>query len=114
MDYAQNAANQAYGNVGSVGQLKNVQDMPPRTISSAAARIDELNARLAKATESLSMISSQIGALSPVGGGGKLNTMNGATEPSGAVYRLNNSADQAHVAISEIENLIGGIARALG
>jgi hypothetical protein len=84
----------------------------PRTIASASSRIDTLNERLLKAVEALGMISAQIGAMTPVSG--LNNAKNGQTSPGGAVNRLNDSADEAHARISEIENYIQSIGRALG
>jgi hypothetical protein len=115
MDYSQNGAQNAiYGNQlvsQTGGGTQNLQAAPtPRTITSAASRIDALNERLGKVVEGLSMVSSQLGALTPVAAGEK-NTQPAA---SGAVHRLNDSADTAHARVCEIENLIGGITRALG
>lgn len=112
MEYANDPRSYAKAQFEQSAGLGNVKGMEaPRTISSAAGRIDELNGRLVKLTESISMISSQLGALSPVAGGSPARDV---PTPSGAVYRLNNSADQAHMTLSEIENLVNGIARALG
>lgn len=95
-----------------VGQLGGATQSPvPRTISSAAGRIDALNERLSKAVEALAMVSSQIGAMTPVSGL-SANAKNAA--PGGAVHRLNDSADEAHAKLAEIENYIESIGRALG
>lgn len=114
MDYSENAAkayaNQALG--GSVGSHSLQQAPAPRTLSSAASRIESLNERLLKATEALSIISAQIGAISPVVGG-NANAKN-SPSPNGAVHRLNDSADFAHNQLAEVENLIASISRALG
>lgn len=83
---------------------------PPRTIASASSKIDLLNERLAKAIESLSMASSQIGALTNM----EVSGSKDATSPGGAVHRLNDQAELAHERMNHIENLIAGIARALG
>lgn len=107
--YGDHAVNSLSGQIG--GQAANAAPTP-RTLSSASSRIDALNERLAKAAESLSMVSSQIGGLTPVPGAG--NAKNSVTAASGAVHRLNDSADAAHSQISDIENLIAGIGRALG
>ena len=106
MEYA-NAVNAAYQNQNSLKQ----QVEAPRTISSAASRIDGLNDRLLKTYEALAMISSQLGALTPVNGQSPVKDV---PSPSGAVHRLNESADKAHGLIGDIENLIQGISRALG
>lgn len=93
------------------GQIAGAQPIEaPRTLASAASRLDGLNGRLSKAIEQLAMISQQIGAMTPVAGKGG----NTETAPMGAVHRLNDAADDAHAQITEIENLIGGISRALG
>jgi hypothetical protein len=94
------------------GALGLQQVEPPRTIASAASRIDGLNERLAKMRESLSMISAQIGAMSSVGV--NVADKNGVVTPGGAVYRLNDATDAAHSQMTDIENLIDGIGRALG
>jgi hypothetical protein len=88
------------------------QAAPPRTIASAAGRIESLNERLGTVIEHLGSISAQIGAMTPVNG--LNNAKNGQTAACGAVHRLNDAADEAHARLLEIENYIGGIARALG
>ena len=93
---------------GIAGQIKGAE--PPRTLSSAASKLDSLNERLAKATESLSMIAGQIGALASIG----VPASSNQPAANGAVGRLNESADSAHLKISEIEQLIAGIGRSLG
>lgn len=107
MEYAANAINQGYSATSGGTQTA----MPPKTINSAASSIDELNSRLSKASEALSMISSQLGALTGVLGKAAGRD---TPEPGGAVHRLNRSAEQAHLTVGEIENLIAGIGRALG
>lgn len=112
MEYANDPRSYAKAQFEQSAGLGNVKSVEaPRTISSAAGRIDELNGRLVKLTESAGMIASQIGALTPVSGDGRDTP---EPTPSGAVYRLNNSADQAHRKLSEIENIVSAIARALG
>lgn len=62
----------------------------PRTIASAASRIDVLNERLLKVCENLGAISSAIGAMTPVSGlNNAKNT--GQIVQGGAVHRLNES-----------------------
>lgn len=105
-----NAINQQYtGQAVGLGNLKGQE--APRTLASAAGRLDNLNDRLSKVTESLSQVASQIGSLTPVGVGGDPKTR--PIDP-GAVIRLNDAADDAHNKIAYIENLIAGIQRALG
>jgi len=83
----------------------------PRSIASAIGRIDGLNARLAKAREHLATLSDQIGGPRPTDGeaGGDPKV-----QPIGAVARLNDATEHAHSQMSDIENLLGSIGRALG
>jgi hypothetical protein len=83
----------------------------PRTLNSAAGRLDALNERLSKAVEGLAMVSSQIGAMTPVNG---QNNAKSQTSACGAVPRLNDAADEAHAKLGEIENYINSLQRALG
>jgi hypothetical protein len=94
-------------NVGLAGQLK---QEAPKTLASAVSKIESLNARLDKAAESLSMICSQIGALSATNRLGK----DGETSASGLVYRMNDTADEAHTRLLTIESYISSLQRALG
>lgn len=83
---------------------------PPKTLASAVSRLDGINEHLAKVAESLSQITSHLGVPVLVSGGanGKQAT------PGGMVHRLNDTAEDAHVRLTEIEALIAGIGRALG
>jgi len=95
------------------GGLVGAQTAPvPRTLNSAAGRLDALNERLSKAVEGLAMVASQIGAMTPVNGLNQAKVRE--TAASGAVHRLNDSADEAHAKLSELENYIQSIGRALG
>lgn len=102
MEYAANAINQYNAKAQSIEA--------PKTLSSAASRLEALNGRLAKIEEALSQASSQIGALTPVQG----SDVNAKATPGGAVYRLNDLTDTAHERASSIENLIASIQRTLG
>jgi len=105
-----NALYQQYaGQASGLGDLKGQE--APRTLASAAGRLDNLNDRLSKVTESLSQVASQIGSLIPVGIGGDPKSR--PIDP-GAVIRLNDAAEDAHNKIAYIESLIAGIQRALG
>lgn len=116
MDYSPNqayAAKEAYYHqqnaiAGAGATLGKIE--PPRTIASAASRIDELNQRLSVSTEALGMIAAQLGALSGVG----VPPLKDQTAASGAIHRLNDAADAAHLKLGEMEGLIAGISRALG
>ncbi|OAF05448.1 hypothetical protein AYJ54_00650 [Bradyrhizobium centrolobii] len=107
-----NAANAYQGAVlGAIGQANKVE--APRTLASAASRIETLNERLAKSIDALSMICSQIGAMSAlnqIGG----NPNEAKAVPGGAIHRLNDSADEAHAKLSAIEGYVVSIQRALG
>jgi hypothetical protein len=104
-----NAANQFVG--GAIGSIQQGITAPPtpRTITSAASRIDILNERLSKTVEVLSQISSQLGAITPLS-----KEANGETSPCGAVHRLNDSADRAHARLNEVDALLNSIMRTLG
>jgi len=108
MDYAANAINQNYS-TGLSGQI--APTPVPQTIASASARLDGVNERLDKIIQSLGAVSSQLGALTPVGASAGSKPQ---SSPSGAVGRLNDAADMAHDRLSEVEHLVGGLQRALG
>ena len=97
--------------IGSAGQAAQTA-MAPRTIASAASRMDAANERLSKARDHLSGIADQLGALRPV------DVLKGTGEAppvaSGAVSRLNDSADQSHRLAGDIESLLSAISDALG
>lgn len=89
------------------------QALVPRTINSAIGRVDGLSDRLKGLLDQVSKIHDAIGGprniagdagpnkQSPVGGGG-------------AVWRLNESAEEAHRIVSEIEEQLSLIQSALG
>lgn len=99
MDYAQSIKSQPAGVEVS------------RTIASAIGRVDGLNDRLAKVREHLANISDQIGGPRLVGEASK-----GTERPpaAGAVGKLNDATEAAHVYVGDIESLLGSIGRALG
>ncbi|MDB5607806.1 MAG: hypothetical protein JWP25_4706 [Bradyrhizobium sp.] len=106
MNYA--AANNAISYQGA--QTASAMVAPPRTIASAIGRVEGLNERLSQVREHLSSISDQIGGPRPAeSGNGKANLPG-----SGAVGRLNDSVEGAHDCLSDIEDLLGSISRALG
>lgn len=117
MDYAANAINAGYqkqqyvGGSALGGALGVTAVAVPKqpTVASALGRIEGLNARLAQVATQLAAISDAVGGPRPVNGVG-----GDAPAPSGMVYRLNDSAEASHRQISEIEDLIGAIGRALG
>lgn len=101
-----NAINQGYA---SLGQTK---VDAPRTLSSAAGRLETLNERLSQASEALSTVCAQIGAMSPLG---QVAVSSGnEAVPGGAVHRLNDLAEDANAKLSNIETFIASIQRALG
>lgn len=87
-----------------------LQPETPRTIASAASRIDGLSDRLVKMRAQLEVLSEVIGGPRPANGIG------GAKDrpPSGVVQRLNDGAENAHGILDDIEGLLSGISRALG
>lgn len=93
----------------STAGLKPVE--APRTIASAIGRIDGLNDRLGKVREHLTGISDQIGGPRPTPDPAKEV---GRPPFAGAVGKLNDSTEYAHAYLSDIENLLGSIGRALG
>lgn len=105
-----------YGyNAGCLGAIKGAANAATPmaskqpTVASALGRIEGLNGRLCEATKQLAAISDVVGGPRPVSDGETLKDA-----PSGIVYRLNDGADAAHRQVSEIEELIGTISRALG
>lgn len=82
----------------------------PQTISSATARIDALNERLTGIRKHVESIADTIGGPRPQNG--QIKGPNPA--PSSAVGRLNDGADNAHVILSEVEESLNAITRALG
>jgi hypothetical protein len=115
MEYQKAYVNQA-GQGAAIGGAFVGQGIPapptPRTIISAASRIETLNLRLTKTVESLREISSQLGAITPLSG--VRESQDGATSACGAVHRLNDSADVAHDRLNEVDALLNSIMRALG
>lgn len=113
MDYAQASAN-AYQQNGAqaLGGLNTVKQEPPRTLGSAASRMEALNERLSKASEALAMACNQIGAMT--GLNGQIAGGNPNAPATGAVHRLNDLADDANAKVSTIEAYIASIQRALG
>lgn len=104
--------NNAYSQ-GLAGQTAYAgNEAAPRTLASAASRIESVNERLDKVTDALLMVCSQIGAMTA------MNQLGGRdpsqTSASGAVHRLNDAADEAHTKILMLETYIASIQRALG
>jgi hypothetical protein len=105
MGYASNAVNARYHQADTV----NAATPKAPTVAGALGRIESLNERLAQVSTQLAAISDAIGGPRPTAVDDK-----GQIAPSGIVYRLNDGADAAHLQLSEIEELIGAIGRALG
>lgn len=104
--------NTAYQQAAGLGSLNQATPTPvPRSISSALSRMDVAGERLVKVREHLNALADQIGGPRPTEES-HLNKQAGL--PSGAVHRLNDSADRANDIIGEIESLLGSISRALG
>lgn len=103
---AANTGQQANAYQAAVNQVP----APPRTIASASSRLDAANERLVKVREHLTGIADQLGSLRAVGPeGGEAKGLGSM----GAVGHLNDSADNSHRLISEIESLLASIAGAL-
>lgn len=83
----------------------------PRTVASAIGRIDGLNERLQGIRSQLANVSDMIGGPRNIAGNQKASA---APSPSGAVHRLNDSADHGHSVVSDIEDLLSSIQRSLG
>jgi hypothetical protein len=81
----------------------------PRTIASAIGRVEGLNERLVEVRQQLSKISDVIGGPRPESDPNK-----SAGIGSGIVYRLNDAADESHMAVTDIESLLASIQRSLG
>lgn len=111
MDYGINAANAAkaaqYQQYS--GATTAISAPPAPTVASALERIESLNERLDQVTRQLAAISDAVGGPRPAG-------VSDNTQPaaSGIVYRLNDGANAAHRQLSDIEELINAISRALG
>ena len=101
----------AYHSTAMLGQANAIKQEAPRTLASAASRLEAINERLAKNADALSMICQQIGAMTGLSAGtdGK-----SAPSPIGAVHRLNDLADDANTKLSTVEAYIASIQRALG
>jgi cellulase/cellobiase CelA1 len=116
MEYAQNQAKAMAGQQfivnGGTGGGGGLAQAVPQTIGSAGAKIDALNERLAGLEGLASEIAAVIGAIRPVLGGPVNRTDN--PTPSGAVYRLNQSAECAHQKLNDIEETLKAVHRALG
>lgn len=117
MEYDKAAINYAMQKsvtVGSpIGMLAgaNTVSKPMPTVASALGSIDNLNGRLTQIVGQLAAIAAAVGSPYPVGAspGGT-----DVAQPSGMVFRLNDGAEYSHRQVSEIEELIGAISRALG
>lgn len=103
------------GNLGSnnVQFQQGVQTIAPRTINSAIGRVDGLSDRLKSLLDQVSNIHDAIGGPRNISG------ENGTNKPSpvgggGAVWRLNESAEDAHRVVNEIEEQLNRIQSALG
>lgn len=96
--------------LGGVGGANQTAE-PPRTLASAGSRLETVNERLAKATDALSTVCQQIGAMT---GLNALSASDKAPTPIGAVHRLNDLGDEANSRLSTIEAYIASIQRALG
>jgi hypothetical protein len=107
---ADQAAINAY-NGGLQGASLGGSVEPPRTISSAIARIDGLYDRLVCLRSELSKVSEIIGGPRPLGTGAKSTS---PAVPTGAVAKLNESADRCHEITLDIESAVSCIQRSLG
>lgn len=82
----------------------------PRTVATAVGRLDALNQRLNELRALSYHLSDQIGGPRPASG----QIKGEAPSPMGAVGRLNDATDAAHETLSDIEETLKAIARALG
>lgn len=99
------------GNYESGLNQANEPIVAPRTVASAIGRIDGLNERLQGIRSQLANVSDMIGGPRNIAGNQKASA---APSPSGAVHRLNDSADNGHSVVSDIEDLLSSIQRSLG
>lgn len=97
-------------NYQNAGSLKNPVPVAPRTLVSAATRMDAVNERLGQLDAHLNAIADQLGVLRAAQAGASTDKM----PPCGAVARLNDAADGAHYRLSEIEATLKSISGALG
>jgi hypothetical protein len=112
-NYGIAAANQAALGNQAQAAAHNAYNMPaaaPRTVASAFSRMEAANQRLAISYERLAKICAEIGGIRDVSQAG----VKGTQEPSGAVDRLNDSADRSHDILDGIETILVAIERALG
>jgi hypothetical protein len=86
----------------------------PRTIASAVGKLDQVNERLAAIHSQLEHFADQIGGPRPTPGGQIVGNSTAVPPPQSAVHRLNDAAESAHMRISDIEQLLNSIGRALG
>ena len=114
MDYAQATSLQAMQKNAGYGQAQQgtAAVEAPRTIASAVSRHDQVNERLGAINAQLAALSDVIGGPRPTAG--QNIARDNAPAPQSAVHRLNDSADTAHILISDIESLLNSISRALG
>jgi hypothetical protein len=84
----------------------------PRTVSSAIARMENLTERLQSVTISLNKLAEMIGGPRPMPADVKAQQVQ-PVAPS-AVQRLNDLADGAHIQVSDIDDALSAIGRALG
>lgn len=104
-------ADYGYAQASTLGSIEGQKvNAAPRTIASTIGRIEGLNARLGKVREHLASLSDQIGGPRPTEAGEN----GGSPAAVGAVGRLNDASEYAHTQMSDIENLLGSIGRALG
>jgi hypothetical protein len=100
--------NALYGSENAVNRGLNVAVSP--TLSSAVSKVDGINTRLLEAIKQLQAIHDQIGGPRAV----STESSKGQIELSGAVGRLNSSAERSHEHLSELEGLLSLVARSLG
>lgn len=110
MEYSQGQAKTVYTTAsGGILGSTNIATPKQPTIASAVGRLETLNGRLQAITAQLQAISDTVGGPRPTGTG-----CAEALATPGVVYRLNDSAEQAHCQAADIEELLNSISRALG
>ena len=112
MEYEMQKAAYNPGTLGALagGNANAIATAAPRTIATALSGMDKLVERLANVRGAVGHLCETIGGPYPASG-----QIKGDRPPSsGAVGRLNDSADHAHSILSEIEQLLSAVGRSLG
>jgi hypothetical protein len=98
--------------LGGASAINAINSPVPRSIASALARMDVVGERLVKVRDHLNALADQIGGPRPTDSSNGIKGQAGL--PTGAVHRLNDSADRSNEILGDIEDLLGSISRSLG